>query len=760
MLLMSLPLLAQTYKVGVFENPPMIYMSEDGKAEGFFIELLELIASENGWHLEYYPCTFHECKEMLEENSINILPDLGHSIARDSIFSFNETSIISTWAEVYYSHAREELIHDIEDLDGLKIASLDGDYFCENGGTGLVDIAEELGLDIDVYRVESYAEAMHLVESGIVDAALVSKVFGDFNAHNFDVAKSQIMISHLSLRYGISKKNTDHELIKKAIDKEVRLQISDKNSLYYDLKEEYFIGVPVEFIPKWLWQVILSLVLIVGILIIASLILRYKVGRTTKELKETNKVLRASEHEARLALNTIEASSDLAFWSKPGRGIIRVNKKVVEVLGYEEKEILDFESGALVPEDRKEEFLKKLESTDKKNPNLRFEFELLKKSGNRLPVEVSLDYFEFEGVPYICGFARDITERKIAFRQRQELMSHLAERNKELNCLYDVSKLTSDTHNSIEEILQKAVNLIPLSWFYPEIACAKISCSFGNFVSAGFEETEWKIETPIIMGDGNKGSLAVYYKEQKPSLNEGPFSFEERNLIDMLGELLGNMLNVKGTEQKIIATIMNTEDRERTRISKEVHDSLGQTLSAIALNMDKVNQEVSLLGEKEQKRFSNLNKLINQAVNESRNIAHNLMPSTLSDFGYSLAVENMIETLKGATDTKFNFYTNYNKNRLDKSAELGLYRITQEAVNNIIKHAQAKNVTIQLMCYPDIIILTIEDDGIGFDLHNSNELSRFGLNSMENRARSLNAEFSLDSELGKGTVITLQIHIK
>ena len=339
-------------------------------------------------------------------------------------------------------------------------------------------------------------------------------------------------------------------------------------------------------------------------------------------------------------------------------------------------------------------------------------------------------------------------------------MSHLAERNKELNCLYDVSKLTSDTHNSIEEILQKAVNLIPLSWFYPEIACAKISCSFGNFVSAGFEETEWKIETPIIMGDGNKGSLAVYYKEQKPSLNEGPFSFEERNLIDMLGELLGNMLNVKGTEQKIIATIMNTEDRERTRISKEVHDSLGQTLSAIALNMDKVNQEVSLLGEKEQKRFSNLNKLINQAVNESRNIAHNLMPSTLSDFGYSLAVENMIETLKGATDTKFNFYTNYNKNRLDKSAELGLYRITQEAVNNIIKHAQAKNVTIQLMCYPDIIILTIEDDGIGFDLHNSNELSRFGLNSMENRARSLNAEFSLDSELGKGTVITLQIHIK
>ncbi len=760
MLSIAIPLVAQTYKVGVFDNPPMVYMSDDGKAEGFFIELLEHVAAENGWKLEYYPCAFAYCKEMLEENQIDILPDLGHSIARDSIFNFNETSIISTWAEVYYSLARTQAINDIVDLDGLKIASLDGDYFCENGGTGLMDLGIELGLDIDVYRVESYAEAMRLVENRVVDAALVSKVFGDFNAHNFDVTKSQIMISHLSLRYGISKKSRDAELIKKAIDNEVRIQISDENSLYYDLKEEYFIGVPVEIIPKWLLQVILSLLVVVAVLIIASLLLRYQVERKTKELKETNKVLRASEHEAQLALNTIEASSDLAFWSKPGLGVIRVNKKALEVLGYDESEILTLEPGALVPKDKKEEFLDRLQLTDEQNPNLRFEGELLKKSGERLPVEISLDYFEFEGVPYICGFARDITERKTAFRQRQELMSHLAERNKELNCLYDVSKLTSDKDNSIEEILQKAVNLIPFSWFYPSISCAKISCSFGEFKSGNFEESDWKMQAPITTNDGSVGEIAVYYKEQKPSLQEGPFSFEERNLIDALGELLGSMLDAKGAEQKIIATIMNTEDRERTRISKEVHDSLGQTLSAIALNMDKVNQDISLLSQKQQERFSNLSTLIHQAVVESRDIAHNLMPSTLSDFGYSLAVENMIETLKGATDTTFNFYTNYDNSSLDKPVELGLYRITQEAVNNIIKHAKAKNVTIQLMYYPDIVILTIEDDGVGFDLKNNNELSRFGLNSMENRARSLNAEFSLGSEPGKGTVITLQIHNK
>lgn len=760
LLVVSSSLYAQTYRVGVFDNPPMVYMDENGNATGFFIDLLEQVAEKNDWTLVYDTCAFADCKELLKDNTIDILPDLGHSIARDSIFDFNETSIISTWAEIYYSENREKSIIDIMDLEGLRIATLEGDYFYENGSTGLMDLSKELGLDIDVYKVEAYAEAFRLVEKEIVDAALVSKMFGDFNAHNYEVVKSQIMISHLSLRYGLSKNNPDSELIRKAIDKEVRIEISDKNSIYYDLKEDYFIGAPVQIIPKWLWQIVLSLLVVVAVLIIASLLLRYQVERKTKELKETNKVLHASEHEARLALNTIEASSDLAFWTKPGLGVIRVNKMATDILGYSNEEILSLQPGALVPEDKKEEFLERFQLTTEKNPHLRFETVLLKKSGDRLPVEISLDRFTFEGVDYTCGFARDITERKTASKQRQELMSHLAERNKELNCLYDVSKLISDEHNSIESILQEATDLIPHSWYYPEIACANIVCSFGNFSSSNFEESEWKLSAPIKTNDGKEGVINVYYKEQTPPRQEGPFSFEERNLIDTLGELLGNMLDVKGAEQKIIATIMNTEDRERTRISKEVHDSLGQTLSAIALNMDKVNQEISLLGEKQQKRFNNLNKLINQAVVESRNIAHNLMPSTLSDFGYSLAVENMIETLKGATDTQFKFYTNYEAGRLEQSAELGLYRITQEAVNNIIKHAKAKTVTIQLMCYPDIVILTIEDDGMGFDLKSSDEISRFGLNSMENRARSLNAEFSLDSELGKGTVITLQIHIK
>ena len=757
---LTISVFGQQYKVGIYDNPPMVYMEDNGKPAGFFVELLEHIAEQNGWKLEYDTCSFAKCKEKLLNDEIDILPDFGHSIARDSLFYFNETPVISTWAEIYYADDRSSPLNDIMSLEGLRVSCLNGDFFSENGSTGLVDICNELGINIDLYRVESYPETMRLVEKGIVDAALVSKIFGDYNAHNFDVKRSEIMISHLSLRYGLSKMCPHAKEIQQTIDNELRKLINNESSLYYKLKEKYFIGAPAAIVPKWLWEIVLTLLAVVAILIIASMLLRYQVERKTDQLKKVNKSLRASEQEARLAVNTIEASKDLAFWSRPGRGFIRVNNTTLEVLGYTKEEMLELPVTKLVPEELQDNFLNSLRLANDENPHLRFESALIKKSGERFPVEVSLDQFEFEGVTYICGFARDITERKQAFKQRQELMAHLADRNKELNCLYAVSKLISDEHNSIESILQEAVELIPGSWQYPEIACARIKCSFGEFISANFQESDWELIAPITANNEDAGTIEVFYSVEKPERFEGPFLKEERNLIDALGELLGNMLNVKGTEQKIIATIMDTEDRERRRISKEIHDSLGQTLSAIALNMDMVDKEIDLLSGKQQDRFKKIAALVNEAVAESRNIAHNLMPSTLNDFGYALAVENMLDSLEGVTDTQFKFYSNYAPGLLDQTIELGLYRITQEAVNNSIKHSKAKSVTIQLMCYPDIVILTIEDDGEGFDLKNTNEISRFGLNSMENRARSINAEFSIDSEQGKGTVITLQMHLK
>ena len=131
------------------------------------------------------------------------------------------------------------------------------------------------------------------------------------------------------------------------------------------------------------------------------------------------------------------------------------------------------------------------------------------------------------------------------------------------------------------------------------------------------------------------------------------------------------------------------------------------------------------------------------------------MPKSISDFGYALTVENLLENLSNTTEVDFSFYTNLDEERLPPDHELHLYRITQEAINNILKHAQATKVIVQLIRHENSVILTIEDNGKGFDWHQNK--NSFGLNSMQNRASALSGVLDIDKTLERGTSITLEI---
>ena len=187
---------------------------------------------------------------------------------------------------------------------------------------------------------------------------------------------------------------------------------------------------------------------------------------------------------------------------------------------------------------------------------------------------------------------------------------------------------------------------------------------------------------------------------------------------------------------------------------------MGQTLSAISLNMDMVSKQSDSLGTKAKEKFTKTVDLLHLAIAESRSISHNLLPVTLDDFGYVVAVENMLESIGDSANIQFTFYSNLGDSRLSENIELSLFRITQEAVNNIIKHASATTVTIQLMHYDDVAILTIEDNGKGFDAKSVDENRKFGLNSMRNRAMSVHGTFTLDSQIDKGVIITVHVPLK
>jgi PAS domain S-box-containing protein len=144
-----------------------------------------------------------------------------------------------------------------------------------------------------------------------------------------------------------------------------------------------------------------------------------------------------------------------------------------------------------------------------------------------------------------------------------ERTHQLRERAKELNCLYAISKLLEKPDIPMEEIFAKTVNVIPPAWQYPEITCARILFKGLTFQTEEFVETIWRQASKVIVNGEHVGTVEAYYREERPTLYEGPFLKEERDLIDAIAEKLGNVIQMKSTEESL------RESEERYRILTE-----------------------------------------------------------------------------------------------------------------------------------------------------------------------------------------------
>ena len=217
----------------------------------------------------------------------------------------------------------------------------------------------------------------------------------------------------------------------------------------------------------------------------------------------------------------------------------------------------------------------------------------------------------------------------------------------------------------------------------------------------------------------------------------------------------------KQKTQEILEAILRTEDMERSRISKEIHDGLQQTLTISSLNFQALKKGLTNLGDKLSEKFEVGWNYLQESIKESRTVAHALMPKAIVDFGVISAFQSLIDEIDKVSDnTTFNFYNNFQKERIDNTQiEITFYRILQEAINNIIKYAQATQVDVQLKEYEDIYMLTIEDNGVGFDAQTVKEKdSGLGFRSMRNRVEAINGILEIDSRPGKGTSILVEIN--
>ena len=172
------------------------------------------------------------------------------------------------------------------------------------------------------------------------------------------------------------------------------------------------------------------------------------------------------------------------------------------------------------------------------------------------------------------------TEKNAGEVELRETAHKLGERVKELNCLYGISGLVEDRDSTVEEILQQVVVLIPPAWQYPEATCACIKLKDGLFKTANFVETDWKQADTITVNGDWFGTVEVYYLVEKPQSDEGPFLKEERNLMHVIAERLGNIIEHKLAEKRLQELYLEEKDL-RKRLQAEIQGRVAFTRNLI-----------------------------------------------------------------------------------------------------------------------------------------------------------------------------------
>ena len=212
-------------------------------------------------------------------------------------------------------------------------------------------------------------------------------------------------------------------------------------------------------------------------------------------------------------------------------------------------------------------------------------------------------------------------------------------------------------------------------------------------------------------------------------------------------------------QQQVVSlqSMINGQETERTRIAKDLHDGLGGLFSTIKMQLSTLKHEEKHL--EENKLFSKSYELVDNASVEVRRIAHNMMPEVLMKMGLEDALKDMCNNISAGKLLSVSFQAYGMERRLNTATEIMLFRIIQELLNNIIKHAQATEAIIQFNQDKERLHVTVEDNGRGFDIADNRSANHAGLDTVQSRVNYLNGKLSIESQKNLGTTVMMEFLI-
>jgi signal transduction histidine kinase len=354
-----------------------------------------------------------------------------------------------------------------------------------------------------------------------------------------------------------------------------------------------------------------------------------------------------------------------------------------------------------------------------------------------------------------------------ALRKRSE---ELCERVKELNCLYSISRLIERRGITLEGILQGVVALIPAAWQFTDVACARIILGGETYCTPNFKATHWRQSAPIRAHGKQVGTVEVHYLTRMPEMDDGPFLSEERNLLLVIAAHLGKMTErIWGYEalqrsnvqlRELTAHIQSVREEERHRIAHEVHDDLGQALTALKIDISCVGRKLPDEQAYLRERLCSMSTLVDMIIRNVQRIATELRPAMLDDLDLAAAILWQAKEFQERTGIECRIAVKPEEIGLDRDSTTMLFRIFQEMLTNVTRHSRALRVKGALEVKGSAVVLRVRDDGRGITPEQAGDRRSFGIFGIRERARLAGGTVTIKGVPGKGTTVAVRIPLR
>ena len=477
------------------------------------------------------------------------------------------------------------------------------------------------------------------------------------------------------------------------------------------------------------------------------------VVRDITERRLAEEALRQAEQKYR---RIFENASEGIFQSTPDGRLLAANPALAFMYGFDSPEEMirscnDISRQMYVDSTRREEFRNLMEQ----NGVVRdFEYHALRKDGSKLWISENARALRDKqgAISYYEGTAQDVTARKRAeqaLRQAEQKYRELFENAKDAIYVHDLSGKYTSINRAAERLSGYSREEILGKDFSCFVAPEHAEHMRQNLCKKLRHEGETIYEAEVIAKDGRRVPVEVssrlIYEEGVPVAVQGTArNVAERKRAEEA---------LRGYSRQLILA----QEAERQNIARELHDQIGQALTAIRINLETIRNS-SNQAESNALIDEGVT-TVDEALQQVRDLSFELRPSLLDDLGLTAALRRYADRYAQRTGIQTKMAIGLESRiRLSRELETACFRIVQEALTNVARHAQAKNVSIDVRTMNGALSLSIKDDGIGFNLHSQADgelLGSLGLRGMEERAHGVGGKLEINSAPGKGTEVSV-----